>query len=172
MKNARRVIIASMLGSLLLPTDASSESLNDRVKRGEVSTMPSSSPAMAAAFRKAQATLDDFLKIAGDPPAGAASFALKVRISEEQRREYLWVAPFHPEPGGFSGKLDNQPRLVRNVRAGQELKFKRSDVVDWMYYDASKKRMYGNFTACAQLTREPPQDQVKFKAKYGLECEP
>jgi uncharacterized protein YegJ (DUF2314 family) len=171
MKIASHLIVATMLSSLLSPTDASSESLNDRVKRGEVETMSWDSPAMAAAFRKAHATLDDFLKVAGNPPPGLASFALKVRIQEGQKREQVWVSPFRVEPDGFSGKLNNQPRLVLNVKKGQELKFKRSDVLDWMYYDTSKKRMHGNFTACALLTRESPQEQMSFKAKYGLECD-
>ena len=171
MKISIRLSVATVLISLLAPTDASPESLNDRVKGGEVSTMPSESPAMAAAFKKAQATLDGFLKIAGNPPPGLASVGLKVRLSEGQKREYLWVTPFHVEPDGFSGKLSNQPQLIQNLKLGQEFKFKRSDVVDWMYYDTSKKRMHGNFTACAQLTRESPQDQVNFKAKFGLECD-
>jgi uncharacterized protein YegJ (DUF2314 family) len=171
MKIASCFIIAAALGGLLSPAVASPESLNDRVKRGEVSTMPSDSPAMAAAFAKAQATLDDFLRIAGHPPPGLASLALKVRVSEGQKREYFWVSPFRVEPDGFSGTLNNQPRLVQGVKQGQQLKFTRADVVDWMYYDTAKKRMHGNFTACAQLTRESPQDQASFKAKYGLECD-
>jgi uncharacterized protein YegJ (DUF2314 family) len=164
-------IIAALLGSLLCPVVASSQDLNDRVKRGEVSTMPSDSPAMAAAFRKAQASLDDFLKIAAHPPPGVASLALKIRISEGKKREQFWITPFHVEPDGFSGKLDNQPRLVQSVKKGQQIKFTRSDVVDWMYFDTARKRMHGNFTACAQLTQESPQDQASFKAKYGLECD-
>jgi uncharacterized protein YegJ (DUF2314 family) len=164
-------IAAALLGSLLFPIDASSEDLNDRVKRGEASTLSSESPAMVAAFKKAQATLDGFLKIAGNPPPGLTLLALKVRVSEGQKRESFWVMPFHVEPDGFSGRLSNQPQLVKSVKVGQELKFKRSDVVDWMYYDNSKKRMHGNFTACAQLTQETPQDQKSFKAKYGLECD-
>jgi uncharacterized protein YegJ (DUF2314 family) len=171
MRIAGPMIVATVLGSLLSLTDAFSESLNDRVKGGEISTMSSESPAMAAAIEKARATLGDFLKIAGNPPPGLSSLALKVRISEGQKRESFWVTPFHIEPDGFSGKLNNTPRLVRSVKLGQELKFKRSDVVDWMYFDTSKKRMHGNFTACAQLTQESPQDQASFKAKYGLECD-
>jgi uncharacterized protein YegJ (DUF2314 family) len=164
-------VAAALLSSLLFPVDAFPEDLNDRVKRGEVSTMSSETPAMQAAFKKAQATLDGFLKIAGNPPPALTLLSLKVRISEGQKRESFWVTPFHVEPDGFSGKLSNQPQLIKSVKVGQELKFKRSDVVDWMYYDNSSKQMHGNFTACAQLTQEKPEDQKAFKAKYGLACD-
>jgi hypothetical protein len=39
-----------------------------------------------------------------------------------------------------------------------------------MHVDVLKRKMYGNFTACALLTREPPQQAAEFRRRYGLEC--
>ena len=126
---------------------------------------------MAAAFRKAQATLDGFLEIAKRPTPNLASISLKVGISDGPYTEYFWVIPFKAEADGFSGTLNNEPRVVRNARLGQILRFKRSDVVDWMYFDTEKNRMYGNYTACALLTQESPAERAKFMKENGLKCD-
>jgi uncharacterized protein YegJ (DUF2314 family) len=150
---------------------AQAQGITEKAKKDEIIHMPSEEPAMAAAFRKAQASLDGFLDIAKSPPADLKSIALKVRITEGGNSEYFWITPFRVEDDGFSGTLNNEPRVVRSVKNGQQLKFKRSDVVDWMYFDAGKGQMHGNFTACALLTRESAQERERFKRAYGLNCD-
>jgi uncharacterized protein YegJ (DUF2314 family) len=49
--------------------------------------------------------------------------------------------------------------------------FARGEIHDWMYYDDANRRMKGNFTACALLTREKPEDAEKMKRTYGLVCD-
>ena len=170
--NMRKLRAATFLvAGVTLSSTVWAQSFEDRAKRDEVVDMPSTDPAMAAAFRKARATLEGFLAIAKNPSPNLTTLALKVRVRELASNEYFWVTPFRVEGEGFSGILNNEPRVVRNVKMGQTLRFKSSDVVDWMYYDTAQKRMYGNFTACALLTREPPKERAKAKEQYGLECD-
>jgi len=126
---------------------------------------------MARAFTKARASLDDFLALAQAPPPNTETFALKVAVSDSKDTEYFWISPFSYDDSVFRGRLSNTPRLVTNVSEGQEISFKKSEIVDWMYIDTAKRRMYGNFTACALLTKETPENAADFRRHYGLECD-
>ena len=119
----------------------------------------------------AKATLDGFLRITESPPPNAASFAVKVAISDKKETEYFWISPFSWSGDSFEGRLNSTPRLVKHVREGQNLQFKRTDIVDWMYVDRAAQRMHGNFTACALLTKEKPEEAARFQKHYGLECD-
>lgn len=163
--------IAALLLIVAAVSLAAAQGIVDRSRRDEIVRMKDQDPAMAAAFRKARATLDEFLRIASTPPPNTTSFAVKVAIADDRETEYFWILPFVREDEMFKGKLNNTPRLVRHVSEGQEIRFKRSEIVDWTYVDVAKRRMHGNFTACALLTKETPAEAAKFRKQYGLECD-
>lgn len=145
--------------------------LLERVESDDVTVMSDDDPAMRAAFRKARDSLDEFLALAAVPPPNTDSYALKVAISDGNTKEYFWISPFVVNAGSFSGRISNTPRLVSTVREGDEIRFDRSEIVDWTYEDSMEKRMYGNFTACALLTREHEEDAAALMAQYGLRCD-
>lgn len=148
-----------------------SQSPLEKSQRDEISRMESDAPAMARAFKKARDSLDAFLRLAKAPPPNAETFAVKVAVSDSKEKEYFWISPFSHDGAVFRGRLNNTPRLVTNVAEGQEIRFKKSEIVDWMYVDTGKRRMYGNFTACALLTKETPEQAAEFRRHYGLECD-
>jgi uncharacterized protein YegJ (DUF2314 family) len=142
-----------------------------RAQTDEVTFVSDDDPMMRAAFKKAQSSLDQFLALAVSPPPNTDSFAVKVAISDGSRTEYFWISPFVVNGESFSGRISNTPQVVSTVREGEEVRFDRSDVVDWTYENSVEKRMYGNFTACAMLAHETGEDAAEFKAQYGLECD-
>ncbi|MDI1350095.1 DUF2314 domain-containing protein [Aquabacterium sp.] len=128
-------------------------------------------PAMRAAFQQAQATLDDFLKVAASGDAKYTHLSMRVAIREGKRKEFIWVTPFEADGKGFKGRIDNAPTKLKRVQEGQEWRFQRKDVVDWMYVDASKRTMHGNRTTCVQLSKAPPAEVEQIKRAYGLDCQ-
>jgi uncharacterized protein YegJ (DUF2314 family) len=126
--------------------------------------------AMKAAFAKARATLERFLALARKPPAGARSFSVKVAVRDGPRVEYLWVTPFAPQGDGFTGEIGQTPEQVSNVKEGQQIRFGRSEIVDWMYVDSTANKMHGNYTTCALLTQAPADEAESMKRDYGLDC--
>lgn len=127
-------------------------------------------PAMREAFDKARASLDDFLHKAKAPPANTTGYAVKVGISDGRNIEYFWINQFAEKADGYSGQVNNKPRLVRNVKYGQNYVFSKAQIVDWVYFDLAQRRMQGNFTACALLTKEAPAEREAMKKRFGLEC--
>ncbi|MDO5623470.1 MAG: DUF2314 domain-containing protein [Pseudomonadota bacterium] len=125
--------------------------------------------AMAAAIAKAQATLDDFLRVAAKPPAGASDFKLKVRVRDAHGIEHLWVTPFKVlGKDRFEGIVANQPRDVEVVERGDTHRFTRAEVSDWGYVRDGKQ--IGSFTVCALFTQMPPEQVRRYKQDHGFVC--
>jgi len=138
----------------------------------EASDAPKVDPVMERAFRRARASLDGFLEIARTPPAQLRGFALKVGIQEgEDIVEYFWINDFIQSGDTFSGKINNRPLLAKRVRAGQDYRFQRADIVDWTYIDMETRTVHGNFTACALLARKPADVAAELRQKFGLLCD-
>lgn len=163
--------ITCLTVACLLPTATPAQSIVDKTKKDEIVNVKKDDPAMLAAFSKARATLDDFLARQAAPAPGTDDYAVKIRMSENGHNEYFWIGDIKRSGDKFSGTLNNTPRLVTSVRAGQTLTFTRADIYDWTYVDNKNRRMMGNYTACALLTHEPPEAAAQFKRQYGLRCD-
>ncbi|MBE9608300.1 YegJ family protein [Chitinilyticum piscinae] len=166
-----QALLALTLGLTLGCATANAKSISQRAADDEVTHMSHDDPAMRRAMAKAKATLDDFLLRAAQPASGTHSYALKVAISDGRNTEYFWFGDFTGKGKQFSGILNNEPRLIKGLRSGQTLSFKREQIVDWTYMDDKQHRMFGNFTACALLTREPAEEAAQFQKQYGLQCD-
>ena len=146
------------------------QSRADRAKP-EGADAPKVDPVMERAFKMARASLDEFLELARIPPPHLRGFALKVGVHEgDDIVEYFWINDFIQSEDTFSGKINNRPLLVKRVRAGQDHKFQRADIVDWTYIDMETRRVHGNFTACALLARKPADIAAELRQKFGLDC--
>jgi uncharacterized protein YegJ (DUF2314 family) len=161
--------VAIVLVAFSLTPATAAETAVDRAKQDEIVAVPKGDPDMAAAFRQARETLKTFLDLARTPRSTITSMAVKVAVRDGGETEYFWISPFTEQDGRFVGKINNTPRSVHNVKLGQTITFKQSDVVDWLYRENGK--MFGNFTACALLKHVPPSEMQAFKREYGLNCE-
>jgi uncharacterized protein YegJ (DUF2314 family) len=151
-------------------TCALAQSLLDKAERDEIASVAKHDANMAAAMRKARATLADFLAIARTPREGIEGFSVKVAVRDGNAAEHLWIIPFEVKAAGrFSGKLNNTPRTVHTIRNGQTVEFSEPEIVDWMYFDHGQIK--GNYTACALLKREGKNEVAAFKARFGLDCD-
>ena len=168
--STRHIAVAAILVAGL-SSEALCQSVEERAKKQELVFMEDEEPAMRRAFETARASLDGFLEKAKNPPADAAGFALKVGVREGKNTEYFWVNELHEKDGQFTGKINNEPRMVKTVRMGQHYAFPRAHIVDWMYIDRAQRRMVGNFTMCALLTKDPPVEAAAAKKRFGLTCE-
>ena len=164
-----RVLALALL--LCASAIAHAQSVLDRAKKDELAFMDDEDPAMREAFQKARASLDEFLSKARSPAAGTTGYSLKVGVRDGEKVEYFWVGEFLETATGFTGTINNHPRMVKGVSFGQRYSFPREHIVDWTYIDRNERRMLGNFTVCALLTKEPPAEAEAAKKKYGLRCE-
>ena len=166
----RLVVLSGGLIILLLPLPVFADSFTDKAKKDRTVEVSDEDPAMQKAMERARAGLDDFLRKAGSPPPDTDQYSVKVRVSEGDGLEYLWVSNLKAQGDLWSGRIDNLP-VMRSVKKGQAYSFAKTEIVDWTYIDKTKKRIVGNFTTCALLTKEPPEVAQKIQKQYGLECD-
>jgi uncharacterized protein YegJ (DUF2314 family) len=146
-----------------------SGTLMDKARRDEVVLVANDDADMAAAFRKARETLPEFLALARAPQSTASKLAVKIAIPDGDGNEYFWLNQFAPHGNKYTGRINNTPRSAKQVTFGQVVEFSEDEIVDWLYMEDGKMR--GNFTACAMLKREPPDQAEAMKRQYGLSCE-
>ena len=123
---------------------------------------------MVAAIARAQATLDDFLRIAALPPKGTSGFRLKVRFQDARGVEHMWVTPFEQTAHGFSGELADEPEYVKGLVNGQQVTFTRAEISDWGYVLDGKQK--GSFTVCVLFKHMPVAEVEQYRRDDGLEC--
>ena len=146
-----------------------SGTLMDKARRDDVVTLEKGDPDMAAAFRKARETLPEFLALVRDRQTTVTKLAVKIAIPDGDGNEYFWLNQFAPHGNKYTGRINNTPRSAKQVTFGQVVEFSEAEIVDWLYMEGGKMR--GNFTACAMLKREPPDQAEAMKKQYGLSCE-
>lgn len=139
-------------------------------EKQEVVELDDKDPAMKAAFKKAQGSLDGFLKVhaSNDPNIDVES--VRVRLTEGKVTEYVWVHPFEKDGNGYKGKANSVPSRLKKLVVGGQVSFKREDIVDWTYFEIKARRMHGNFTTCVQLVKAPAAEVEALKKSYGLDC--
>ena len=142
----------------------------ERTRAGDVSYIADQDPEMIRAVGFARSSLDQFLALQASPPDYLTGFAVKVGVTDAGRTEYFWLNGLHRSGDGYEAYINNHPRLVRNVYAGMPYRFKREDIIDWLYVDRIATRTHGNFTGCALLAHEPAMDAAQFRREYGLQC--
>ena len=147
------------------------QSISEKAEYDEVVVRSDEDPAMRKALSRAQKTLPDFLNLLANPMPGTSSYALKVGISDGGNTEYFWIGDITRNGSSFTGTLNNEPRLVKIHKNGDRISFREKQIADWVYVDELNKKMMGNFTACALLSKEPPAQAAAFKQQYGLSCE-
>ena len=164
----QRHYIAATLA--FLATLACTQSIPVLEKDIEAARLQSEALAMRQAAEMAQATLDDFLVKATQRPAGTKCYAVRVGIREGRDAEYFWLNEFSWSDGTFMGRINDEPRLVKSIKPGQIYRFNRFDIVDWMYIDEKSGRTFGNFTARALSSKEPPAKTDEIKRRDDVDC--
>jgi uncharacterized protein YegJ (DUF2314 family) len=146
-----------------------SGSLMDKARRDEVVTFEKNDPDMAAAFRKARETLPQFLALVRARDTTVSKLAVKIAIPAGDDDEYFWLTQVGEHGNKYVGRINNTPRAAKQVSFGQVVQFSEAEIVDWLYMENGKMR--GNFTACAMLKREPPDQAEAMRKRFGLSCE-
>ena len=167
----RRLVVLNVgLVVVLMSLPVFADSFSDKAKSDSTVEVSDEDPVMQKAMARARAGLEGFLKKAGSPPSDTGQYSVKVRVSEGDSLEYLWISNLKGEGDLWSGQIENLP-VVRSLKKGQTYSFAKTEIVDWTYVDKGRKKVVGNFTTCALLTKEPPDVARKIQKQYGLECD-
>lgn len=162
-------LVTAGLLTAFIAAPLSAQTLLEKARRDEIVRVPDNDADMKAAFQKARSTLEDFLSIAREARPSITNYAVKIPVRGNGSTEYFWISRFTESNGRLVGRIDNNPRMVDNVKIGQLISFKKTDVVDWLYRENGK--MIGNYTGCVLIKHEPPEDVEALKQRFGFSCD-
>jgi uncharacterized protein YegJ (DUF2314 family) len=120
---------------------------------------------MEQAIADARSAFDEFLARFRNPQPGDEDFHVKVRIEDKHGVEHFWVSDLKLDSEPYSGKIADDPGIVKKVKFGQVYRFTRSEISDWMYM--TKGTMQGNYTLRVELESMPPKEADALKKKIG-----
>jgi uncharacterized protein YegJ (DUF2314 family) len=103
--------------------------------------MRDDNPQLLEAQALAQKEWPVFLKAFRDK--AGSEFAVKGRIIEGDRTEFLWLNVDSIDATKVHGKLDNKPASFTGLKMGEDLHINISEVDDWLYLDKEKKPVGG-----------------------------
>jgi uncharacterized protein YegJ (DUF2314 family) len=120
---------------------------------------------MEQAIADARSSFDEFLVRFRNPQPGDEEFHVKVRIEDKHGVEHFWVSDLKLDSEPYSGKIADDPGIVKKVKFGQVYAFTRSEISDWMYM--AKGKMQGNYTLHVELESMPKKEADALKRKIG-----
>jgi uncharacterized protein YegJ (DUF2314 family) len=128
-------------------------------------------PEMIAAIEDARNTLYFFLENFQSPKPNQTYFSIKARFPYgADSHEHMWIDDLIFSGQEFSGILGNDPRYVLDLKYGDKVTVKVSDVTDWMIVENGK--LIGGYTLLVLRNRMSPTEREKFDAQIGLVIDP
>ncbi len=121
-------------------------------------------PEMNAAILEANETLDNFNKALYD--FNADSHALKVKFSNSEGVEHMWIGEIKYKDGNYSGILNNDPEYITEYKAGDKIDIDASKISDWMYLVNGK--LYGGYTIRVLRDRMSEEERKQFDEESGM----
>jgi uncharacterized protein YegJ (DUF2314 family) len=116
---------------------------------------------MDKAISIARNRVDEFIKALAENDAD--SFSVKAPIHDGDQTEHFWIVNVTYENETFSGRIGNDPGIVKNVKAGQAWKIKKDEISDWMYTKGD--RIHGGFTIDPLLDSYPKEEADALRSK-------
>ncbi|MEM1293890.1 MAG: DUF2314 domain-containing protein [Verrucomicrobiota bacterium] len=117
-----------------------------------------------AAMDHARDTFGDFVTTSQDEETEGTAFLAKVRITEGDSAEDLWVNGIKQEEQGFSGIVNEAPMKLQKVMALEEVRFTANQVVDWQYFADGK--IVGAFTTRVERSRMTDEERADHDDLY------
>lgn len=124
--------------------------------------------AMNAAIAKAKATADDFVRAFHAQKPGAKDFFVKKPFpTPSGGTEHMWIEVIEEEKGVLKGHVTNEAEETREVRLGQKVSLKTSEISDWKYQDGNK--LIGGYTIRYFVDQMSPKERAAFLKEAGFE---
>ena len=114
-------------------------------------------PKMLAATAEARRTWPEFLKAFSDKPENSESFSAKFPFDAPDQKEFMWVEVVSINGDTVVGRLGNDPVWVKDLKLGDEVKMKVSQLSDWMYVKDGE--IVGGYTVKVLMEKQQQEEK-------------
>ena len=136
-----------------------------RYRAGGVVMVAEDDEEMKRAITEARAGMAQFFAVLDAPTAGDDSFALKVKITDDNGSEHLWLKDVKREEGRLEGTIDNTPTVVGCVEMGERITVDEAKITDWGYFHAGQGQ--GFYTVRALLKNLSKRERDGLNRQFG-----
>jgi uncharacterized protein YegJ (DUF2314 family) len=116
---------------------------------------------IAKAIATARSRVGEFIEALAKNEA--ESYSVNVSISDGNGTEQFWIAGVSHAEGKFTGRIEIDPEIVRNVKNGQTWTVAQEEISDWMFTRDGK--IHGGFTIDPLLATYPKEEADALRAK-------
>jgi len=153
-----------------IPGPGEDHVLNRRAGEPSIVTYKSGVPKIDQSIDDARAHIDYFWQHQKAPAPGEKTFTLKVAFpvtsaTGQKGREHIWVADVTRNGATLTGRLDNDPDMMKGVKSGDSVTFSEDMVTDWGF--ARYGRMIGFYSTRAMLEDAPPAEAEMIRKMLG-----
>jgi uncharacterized protein YegJ (DUF2314 family) len=160
---------ARTLLSLLIVTGPLALVGCSRTKEGDNYThVETDDAAMNAAITKAKATVNEFVQAFHSQKSGTKDYFVKKPYrTPAGEQEHMWIEVHEEKDGMLTGVVANEAEDTKEVKMGQKVFLKTSEISDWKYQDGRK--LIGGFTIRYFVEKMKPAEREAFLKEAGFE---
>jgi uncharacterized protein YegJ (DUF2314 family) len=114
-------------------------------------------PEMMAATAEAKKTWPEFVKAFRNKPENSENFAAKFPFDAPDQKEFMWVEVVSINGDTVVGRLGNDPVWVKDLKLGDEVKMKVSQLSDWMYVKDGE--IVGGYTVKVLMDKQKQKNE-------------
>ena len=133
-------------------------------------TVTPEDPEMNSAITKAKRTIAEFDEALNRNDTFLTDFAIKKRYpTADNGGEHIWVAILNIENGNYRGIVNNDAEKTTQVKYGDTVIVKKSEITDWMYLD--KNLLKGGFTIREIRNHLDKTEKAKMDSSLGFKIQ-
>jgi uncharacterized protein YegJ (DUF2314 family) len=123
-------------------------------------------PEYQRTIRQAQATLDDFRRLAASGREVGALTSFKTLVVDGDNRAFLWLSFSRVNGAHFVGKIAEIPGEFGGYRVGGSIEVTADAVTDWMVNENGV--LHGGFSLRYQRSKLPEEKRAGFDDYIGV----
>lgn len=168
----KKLPITILISSLVLAACNPKKSGNETIKREgqpDYIHVADEDPEMDKAIQTARDSVDTFITALKAPVAGQSNFTVKKPFKDGEMVEHIWLSNATFDGTQFSGRVDNEPVDVKNVKMGQTATAAKDEISDWFYIENGK--LVGGYTMRVLYSQMSPAEKKDFDAHVPFKLE-
>jgi len=135
---------------------------------GNYTAVEADDAAMNAAMAKAKSTVDEFITAFHAQKSGTTDFDVKKPYKTPSGgQEHMWIEVQEEQGGVLVGIIANEAEETREVKNGQKVTLKTSEISDWKYLDGRK--LVGGYTIRYFVEQMAAEERAAFLKAAGFE---
>ena len=162
----RFLFIISIIATALLSCNIFSSPAIGEI--GNVENVASDDALMNSAIQRAQETLPLFIVAFQSPKPTQTYFSIKAKFpyGDAGAAEHIWLGDISFTEEKFEGVLENEPIYIHNLKIGERITVKITDVTDWMIIDG--EQLVGGFTIHVLRNQMTEKERYQFDNEFGV----